>query len=439
MKTLMMMIEILATILEGYIGIKFAGLLLDSKYDEKKLSLYAATASSFLAIFVSFLNRVELFSYITVSFGIVSISIVALYLYKCKFHHAFFIISFYFMCMNYLDFFSISIVGALLHDANYSKTVVTTYGFMRIRQMLICKGLLVIAYWLAKHFIKEKFKNNSFKHYAILTMAGWIGVLYLIKSSMELVNFENVVNWAVFSVIIVLSWALVALYEKSKHEEDMARFMEMRNALLEENYRGLSAAYSANAKVYHDFNNHMNVLYQFLIRSDSRSALEYLGSISDPIKSLLERTWTGNEVIDVIINSKLKKMQENHIETSINVEFPNNSDILPSDICTILSNLLDNAIEACLRNQNSENKWVHITIRKINAMLIFKIENGNEEAPKTRNMRLVTSKADERFHGWGLKSVESAVGKYEGVMKHTIEANKFQVVVTLNYNIVEKC
>ena len=53
-------------------------------------------------------------------------------------------------------------------------------------------------------------------------------------------------------------------------------------------------------------------------------------------------------------------------------------------------------------------------------------------------MQLVTSKEDERFHGWGLKSVASAVEKYEGVIQHTIEDHIFQVVVSLNYNRIEK-
>ena len=53
--------------------------------------------------------------------------------------------------------------------------------------------------------------------------------------------------------------------------------------------------------------------------------------------------------------------------------------------------------------------------------------------------QVVTSKKDERFHGWGLKSVASAVEKYEGVIQHTIEDHIFQVVVSLNYNRIEKC
>ncbi|WP_251393180.1 sensor histidine kinase [Mediterraneibacter agrestimuris] len=438
MSILFIIIEILATVVEAYIGIKFVGLLLESKYEESKTNLIAITTSFVLAFFVHILNSIELFSYGTLAFGVVSISLIVFSVYRCKFPHAFLISCFYFMCLNYLDFLAITIVGALLHNPDYSKIVISTHGFVRIRQMFICKGLLILAYLSAKHFMKGKFKINSFKHYVILTIAGGIGVVYLIDNSLDLVDFGNVMNWIVFSVILILTWALLLLYEKSKNDKDMAKFMEIKNALLEENYKGLNDAYSANAKVYHDFNNHINILYQYLIHSDTKSAIEYLDRVSEPIKNLLERTWTGNEVIDVIINSKLRKMKENHIQSSINVEFPGRCDIMPNDICTILSNLLDNAIEACQRNQDNANKWINITIRIINQMLILIIENGNEVAPQVKNKRLVTSKEDERFHGWGLKSVESSIEKYEGVMQYKTENGKFKVVVTLNYNIIEK-
>lgn len=438
MKNFFMIIEILATVVEAYIAIKLAGLLLESKYKEQKMNMIIVITSFILAFFVDGLNRIELFSYGTLAFGVVSISFIIFWVYQCKFPHAFLISSFYFMCLNYLDFLAITIVGAILHNPNYSKAVVSTYSVMRIKQMFICKGLLILVYLIAKHFMKGRFKINSFKHYVILTIAGGIGVIYLIDSSLDLVNYTNVINWIIFSVILILMWALVLLYEKSKNDKDMAKFMEIKNTLLEENYKSLNAAYSANAKVYHDFNNHINILYQYLIRSDIKSAIEYLDRVSEPIKNLLERTWTGNEVIDVIINSKLHKMEEYNIQSNINVEFPGRCDIMSNDICTILSNLLDNAIEACQRNKENKNKWIKITIRIINQMLVLIIENGNEIVPQVKNMRLVTSKVDGRFHGWGLKSVESAIEKYEGIVQYKTEKEKFKVVVTLNYNIIDK-
>lgn len=438
MKVLSIVIEFLATMLEGYIGIKFAGILLEPQYEFKKLNYMTFAVSISLAVIVSFLNSITLFSYITLAFGIISNSVVVRIFYKSQFPQAFMIMCLYFMCLNYLDFFAITIVGAILQDPEYSKIVVSTYGWLRLRQMMICKGLLIAVYLVAKKFIKEKFRNDSLQHYTFLTIAGSIGIIFLIENSIRGINSFTIAEWVIFSIILVLGWALVILYEKNKHEKDMAHFMEMRNALLEENYKSLSEAYSANAKVYHDFNNHINILYQYLIKGNSKKALAYLESMGEPIKNLLEKTWTGNEVIDVIINNKLRKMQDNNIRSKINIEFPNNSDIMSSDICTILGNLLDNAIEACQRNSHDANKWINITIRIINAMLIFKIENGNELMPISQKMRLITSKKDRRFHGWGLKSVETAVEKYEGIMQYTTEEKKFQVVVTLNYNIIDK-
>lgn len=254
MSILYFFVELLASVLEGYIGIRFAGTILEAKKERKQTFLITVLAAVVMSGFVVIFNSFELFSYITVAFGVVGISIIVNFLYKCKFSQAFLISCFYFMCLNYIDFLAITVVGAILQDADYSKIVVTTHSMMRIRQMVICKGVLVLTYLFAKHFIKFKFDTHSFKHYMILTMGGTVGIVYLINNSLNVVNYTDVFNWGNFTIIIILSWVSVYLWQKSKHEEDMTKFMEMRNALLEENYKGLNAAYSANAKVYHDFN-----------------------------------------------------------------------------------------------------------------------------------------------------------------------------------------
>ena len=204
---------------------------------------------------------------------------------------------------------------------------------------------------------------------------------------------------------------------------------------MEKNFKELNLLYSANAQAYHDFNNHINILQHLLIKKDTSTALNYLNSINQPTKCLLSHTWTGNDIIDIILNNKLKIMDDNCIDYKINVEFPNNSNLQPNDICSILANLLDNAIEACNRNLKKSNKWINITIRIINAMLIFKIENGNEIKPKIQNMHFITSKKEKQFHGWGLKCVENVITKYQGNMTYAIKKNSFQIIILLNYDI----
>lgn len=84
-------------------------------------------------------------------------------------------------------------------------------------------------------------------------------------------------------------------------------FLEMRNQLLEENYKAINEIYSSNSKLYHDLNNHLNVLYQLLDRENVIEAKRYIKEISKPILKLSHVTWTGVDVVDVIINSKIQK------------------------------------------------------------------------------------------------------------------------------------
>lgn len=436
MRVLIFLTELFANFIETYIGIKVAGILFEERRSKKKTEWMTVGISFILAMLVYECNRIEEFSYFIFFGGIVCVILSIWMLYQCRFPYVCMITSFYFMCLGYLDFFSISMVGYLLKDSDYPQMILTTMGFPRIRQILISKLLLIGAYLFAKHFVREKFQSNRMKHYVLFILAGMAGLIYLAEKTRRTFRFSIVVDWITFGVIMALAVTVAVLFQKRKYEIDCLHFMEMRNKLLQENYQNLNQAYTANAKLYHDFNNHMNVLYQFLIRGDAKMAMEYLDNISEPIRETMKKTWTGNDVVDVVINSKLSKMEKEGIKTSVNVEFPGNTDILQNDVCTILSNLLDNAIEACEKTRDTSHKWIQITIRTINEMVLFKIENGLEEKPRFKNMKLITTKVDKTFHGWGMKSVGTAIKKYDGVMQYTVEENKFSVVVTLNFNLI---
>lgn len=431
--------EYAATVIEAYIGIRFLGVFFDRKLEKKKEYLISFFSSIAIAVIVQIFNSISLFSYVTLALGVVFVAIVSWKIYNGKLAHMFLFSSIYFMCINYLDFFLITLMGILLKEPKYSQYIIAGYSGLRLIQVFINKIVLIVAYFLIKYFVKTKFRKDSIKHYLILMVIGTFGVVNLVKSTLSNLTSQDMVNWIVFSVILFMAGMLVVMYERRQHELDMIHFMQMKSQMVEENYKTLNKIYSTNSKIYHDFNNHITILYQFLLNNEVDRALKYLDDLGTPIKTLIEKTWTSNEVIDVIINSKLEKMNECSIHSDFNVEFPNNSDIQSQDICAILSNLLDNAIEACEKNQIVSNKWINLTIRVVNAMIVIKVENGMEVKPIIKNNNLLTSKADDKLHGWGIKSVKSAVEKYGGVIKYTISEDRFKVVVTLNYNSSEAC
>ena len=191
----------------------------------------------------------------------------------------------------------------------------------------------------------------------------------------------------------------------------------------------------SNAKLYHDLNNHLNVLYQLLDEGDGDGAKEYIKEISRPIMKLSKTVWTGTDVVDVIINSKIEKMREMNISYEINVEFPQNTNILPHDMCTILANLLDNAIEAV--GVMKEPGTVALTIRRINYFLLIKVSNSCATQKEKFVNYPSTTKENKELHGWGLPSVKDAVDKYNGTLKCTNEGNQFVTKIMLFFEVTD--
>lgn len=98
----------------------------------------------------------------------------------------------------------------------------------------------------------------------------------------------------------------------------------------------------------------------------------------------------------------------------IHGEYPKDCKIDPVDLCTILTNLLDNAVEACMKQPEGEPREIQVTIRRLHQFIIIKIANSSIASPDIRNGKLHTSKKDGNLHGWGMRSVLSAVEKIRG-------------------------
>ena len=208
-------------------------------------------------------------------------------------------------------------------------------------------------------------------------------------------------------------------------------YLESRNQLLIEKYDSMNEMYCDNAKLYHDISNHMNILYHFLDIGNIEGAKKYIKEISKPILKLSKINWTGVDVIDIVINSKLHEMNKLGINWDVNVEFPYNSNLLPSDLCTILSNILDNAIEAT--KTQTDNKNIILTIRRINYFLFIRVVNPCGYL-KDFDFIPTSTKENQRFHGWGLQSVSDIVKKNNGTLECINRNHMFTVSIMLAFD-----
>ena len=180
-------------------------------------------------------------------------------------------------------------------------------------------------------------------------------------------------------------------------------------------------------------NNHFLLLQSYLKENKVEEARAYLEKLSkERTKHIYER-YTGIEAIDYILSQKREKAENNRIHMKIHGEYPKDCKIDPVDLCTILTNLLDNAVEACMKQPEGEPREIQVTIRRLHQFIIIKIANSSIASPDIRNGKLHTSKKDGNLHGWGMRSVLSAVEKNQGTVQYEYREKMFTVSAMLFY------
>ena len=148
---------------------------------------------------------------------------------------------------------------------------------------------------------------------------------------------------------------------------------------------------------------------------------------------MAETVYTGDEAVDYLLNSRASMAEREGISLELQIEFPRRTNFHSADLCAILGNLLDNALEAAGKVTEPKERQVRLIIRRIHQMLVIKVENTFAEVLKEADGELKTTKTDGGLHGFGLKSVRVAAQKYEGTLQTSCEGDWFRAVVTLFY------
>ncbi|MBP5281575.1 MAG: sensor histidine kinase [Lachnospiraceae bacterium] len=233
------------------------------------------------------------------------------------------------------------------------------------------------------------------------------------------------------SALLLLSLLIYRLRNQYEMEHELAELKDQQAEMVSREYNTLQNAYSMNARLFHDFRNHLGALRSLMQSQQYEDAMQYIDDLAGP-DTLHHGHWTGDDTIDYLIGSKEQLAKEHDIKFTAEVEFPKNTQLRSADLCSILGNLLDNAIEGAQKIPDINGRFIRLTIRRINHMIMIRVENSFEKPPVTEGGSLRTTKTDGGLHGWGVKSARTAAEKYDGALQTSFEGNIFRAVVTLS-------
>ena len=400
---------------------------------DNKFRIRRSCLSLLLTVMIFAINRMVLFSYFPILVTVVWVGLTASKMYKIKIQYVVSIVSFYILCIYLLDFLCLSLVSLILQDDQFAFKIASGVGFTRSWFIILVKIVWVIGYFLVQKCILQRNKLRKMEFLMILSITGFLGVFFLIRETLKSLNIEIAAYWLGFTAVILLLLVSFYYYSEYKKEKEIIRMVQVRSDLMEKNYEAIREAYETNAKLFHDLNNHLNILYQLLKENDYDQAMDYIESLKVPLQNLKTSIWSGNKVVDSILNSKKNQAEKKAVRFEINAEFPQNTDIQSKDVVSILGNLLDNALEACKLASNEQEKWIQVSIRNINNMVVMKVQNSLFGRVQEENNQLKTTKEKSGMHGWGMRSVEAAAEKYDGTVQYFYTDKDFTVVVTLYY------
>lgn len=239
-------------------------------------------------------------------------------------------------------------------------------------------------------------------------------------------------------LLFFLVFSLLLLTISSRDQERAQRLvLQQTDRLMEKNYQMLHQDLQENAKRLHDFHHHLQAILGLAEQAGDQKTEEYVQSLLDVSYRDVRMCSCGNDIIDAVINCSAAEAARSHIDFQYNVELSSSlSQISPIDLCAVLGNQVENALDACRKIPDSQRRFIQVSIRQNKSFVVIQVINSAYRNPFTADGRLVTNKEDSEFHGLGLKSIQDTVDKYNGYLTNSYENHQFQSEALLCFSTI---
>ncbi len=291
--------------------------------------------------------------------------------------------------------------------------------------------------------IKIKHKNRmhdevtlSYWVMSVLTPIGSIMVIYIITDmAIQVMNAHySIMASIALALILIINIFIFAVYDKLQNEAAIRQnniMYEQQAKMYKLQSEEREAAWLESRKLHHDFKNHLVCLNGFNQEQHYDEMNDYLSGLIDKYALSYWKNKSGNMIIDSLLGYKMSKAENANIALSTDFMVPNHIPFEESDLCVIVGNAFDNAIEA-VKKVEEEKRSIDLAMKFNRNVLTIKVINTYiGKIQSDEKGKLLTAKADKSRHGIGLGSIEEAIKKYDGMMQIETNDNVFQLIIVM--------
>ena len=179
----------------------------------------------------------------------------------------------------------------------------------------------------------------------------------------------------------------------------------------------------------HDYHNHIQTMKAHLAMSQTAELADYLGRLDTDLRTVDTVLKTGNVMVDAILNSKLSLARAKEIRIHAKAAVPSSLSVSEIDLIVVLGNLLDNAMEACMRIPEAERRFIRVYIGTLKQQLYISVSNAAGEELRRFGQTYKSEKGGS--HGFGLLRVDRIADKYGGYVNRQNEPGVFATEIML--------
>ncbi len=280
--------------------------------------------------------------------------------------------------------------------------------------------LLVLCGYFFIRFRPNTKQNYPLSYYMVMILTPILNscTVMMLKSYFDavsgVINYIGTFSFVSELLLYYMLWQMTCEY----NSRIQLQLINQQNDYQKQHMKELNTIVTEYHHLRHDTKNHFACMDRLLSQNKYDALKEYFYSLSKEIYALDNQIETGNEIVNQVINLKYATAHKHQIPMDIQIVLPPHLSIPDHLLCSLVANLLDNAIEASIKIKDPK---IVIEMKMVKDYLSLTIRNKMNPSMQNTALTIRTTKADKKQHGLGRQIIDDIVLRYNGISTKEIK------------------
>ena len=359
---------------------------------------------------------------------VVGIFLLGTVFYLGKWYKKIFLCGAFYTLLYCVDYFSFVMLSTVVDHRYLENSVIQTI------LVLLCKTILFVVV-LGIRNVWNRGREVQMKGPAWVLMISFpvLSMIIMLVMLFSFLGKKSTAGYLTVSFVIMVMNVIMFEWLQFVSERDrrwnQIRLLQERNEERMQIYHEMSVNYEEQKRMLHDYCNQIGCVQGLLKKRQYKEAEAYAEKLSVLIPGYIQGVDVNHPILNVVLTQKYRLARSRNISVLFYVNDLSDLWLEEQDAVSLLANLLDNAIEACEKQEDERKIWIKLVMEK--RQFVLSIRNTVFEPVIIENNEIPTSKEDQGKHGFGLRNVRMILDKYEGMGMMNYEEGCFSYTAVM--------